>query len=116
VAVTAVAKAGDRCIARFACAPDHMTFLRCDGEKMVVQGLCRGPHGCEIDTRGARCDQSVAEIGDPCEGDGAACSVDGFNMVVCRSGRWTLKSACTSGCEVSRRMKTVSCYGQDVSR
>jgi hypothetical protein len=115
VTTTAFAEAGDRCRAAFACSSDGMTFLRCDGGRMVVHGLCRGERHCEAGERVARCDQSIAEMGDACD-DGASCSVDGLNMLVCRDGRRVLKSACTTGCEVQRKMKTLSCYGTGISR
>ncbi len=78
---------------------------------MVVHDLCRGAHHCEADERGARCDRSIADIGDACEG-GAACSLDGLNMLVCHDGHLTLKSACTAGCEIHR--KRVECHGTDI--
>jgi hypothetical protein len=79
---------------------------------MVQHGLCRGPRHCEVDERGTQCDQSVAEIGDPCT-DGATCSLDGLNLLICRDGRLTLKSACTTGCEIHR--KRVECHGTDIA-
>lgn len=79
---------------------------------MVVQGLCRGAHHCQDQEGMVRCDQSIADIGDACDSRGAACSLDGINLLECRNGRRTLRSACTGGCEVQR--KRVQCVGTDL--
>ncbi len=107
------AEVGGQCVAGFACSGDHMTFLRCEEGTMVVQGLCRGAHHCQVQEGLVRCDQSIADIGDACDGSGAACSLDGINLLECRNGRRTLKSACTGGCEVHR--KSVQCVGTDIT-
>jgi hypothetical protein len=114
-ATISVAEAGDPCGATVACSADGTSFLRCEAGRMVVQGVCRGQRRCEANGRVARCDQSIAELGDTCDG-GASCSLDGLNMLACRDGRRVLKSACTTGCEVQRKMKAVSCYGTALPR
>lgn len=106
---------GDACASGFACSADGMACLRCDGEKLVEHGLCRGPRHCQSGERGVRCDQTIAEMGDACDGDDAACSLDGINLLVCRDRRRMLKSACTTGCEVQRRMGLVTCHGTDIT-
>jgi hypothetical protein len=89
------------------------TGRNCGGEMTFVSN-CRGPRGCRIAGGTTLCDQSIADIGDACTGDGAACSLDGLNLLVCRDGRCTLKSACTAGCEASSR-KRLSCHGEGVT-
>ncbi|MFO0758141.1 MAG: hypothetical protein U0359_16720 [Byssovorax sp.] len=102
---------GDRCATTFACSADGRTFLRCDGGQMTFVSRCRGPRGCRIDAAMIHCDQTIAEIGDACTGTGAACALDGLNLLECRGGRFTLRSACTGGCEAGGR-KRISCYGE----
>lgn len=114
-AAVSYATAGDACTTGFACSIDATLSLRCEGGMMVVHGLCRGPKHCRANERGVRCDQTVAEIDDACDGDDAACSVDGINLLVCRDGRRKLKSACTTGCEVQRKMGLVMCVGTGVT-
>jgi len=108
------AASGGRCEAEFACSPDRTMALRCDGDAMALFSRCRGPRGCRVGENGVLCDQSIAEIGDACTGDGAACALDGLNLLVCRGGRFTLKSACTAGCEAESRRR-VSCHGEAVT-
>ncbi|APR87229.1 hypothetical protein A7982_12578 [Minicystis rosea] len=80
---------------------------------MKLVSLCRGSRGCQSEDGTVSCDQSIAEIGDACTGDGAACALDGINLLVCSGGRFTLKSACTAGCAVDTR-KRLSCHGVGV--
>lgn len=108
------AATGDRCEAPFACSADHTLFLRCDGQGRTFVSKCRGPRGCRVKDDAVLCDQSIAEIGDACTGDSAACALDGLNLLVCRDGRFTLKSACTAGCEADTR-KRLSCHGVGVT-
>jgi hypothetical protein len=55
------------------------------------------------------CDQSIGEIGDPCEGDTAACSEDGKKMLGCKADKRALLRTCPRGCKVLADQHKVVC-------
>jgi hypothetical protein len=64
---------------------------------------CRGPVGC---TGAGSCDQTVAEPGEPCRGDGtreSACSAGSMSTLVCQDGVFAVGRRCRGplGCAPS---------------
>lgn len=91
-----VALPGDACTAEGgACSTDRKQLLRCKGGAFVVDLPCRGPEGCKDEGGGnLKCDNSIAEPGDPCTSDGAGCSPDGKSLVVCKGGKFVVETRC----------------------
>jgi hypothetical protein len=68
---TSAGAPGDPCERRgsYACSTDGKTMLVCAGTSLMPASSCRGPSGCRIDAATSKvdCDDTVAEIGDPCD-------------------------------------------------
>lgn len=47
------------------CTPDGKSLLECPADKWSTQ-ICKGPKHCSMDSDGASCDRTRAEIGDAC--------------------------------------------------
>jgi hypothetical protein len=68
------------------CAGDK-AMLACHGGKFETVA-CLGPKGCELSGGQPNCDQSIANLVDPCKKENAkACSLDKSKVLACRSGR-----------------------------
>jgi hypothetical protein len=94
-------EAGSACSGDWAaCTPDGKQFLECKGNKLVQTGTCSGPRGCYPSGNELRCDQSQANPGDICSGDGVACGTDPKQLMRCKDGKFVLDGACrgASGC------------------
>lgn len=92
-----------------ACSSDGKAMILCNDGK-ITHTQCRGPKGCERDGTDLFCDLSVAKEGDACEGNGAACSLDGKAMLKCVNGKSTLVSHCRgTPCRIEN--KQVLCDG-----
>ncbi len=101
-----IARPGETCWYGFyddACSEDGQRMLRCAGRTRSVVFACKGPVGClaegASDGKGilarAFCDQSVADVGDPCAADGyAACSGDGKSLLTCKGGTFERTATC----------------------
>ncbi len=85
---------GMRQFGEAACATDKKTLLTCRGGRFVKRADCRGPLGCGYVGRDVACDSTLGEPGDACEGQGAACTVDGSKKVSCKNGRLVLTATC----------------------
>jgi hypothetical protein len=69
-------------------------MLSCHGRKFE-RVPCRGPRGCEMLGAQANCDQSVAELGEPCKKQNAkACSADKTQVLSCTDGHMTAQYFC----------------------
>jgi hypothetical protein len=69
-------------------------MLACHGRKFE-RVPCRGPRGCETVAGQPNCDQSVADVGEPCKKENAkACSADKSRVLTCKDGRLTAQYEC----------------------
>jgi hypothetical protein len=93
-----------------ACSSDGRTALKCTLHKWEVARFCRGGGGCTNDEDSVVCDESIAEIDDPCAIPGRlACSSDKKNELICQGGRFALSRACKNQCKISPSGHTVKC-------
>lgn len=105
-----LAQQGDPCGARegehFSCGTDKKSELKCKDGTWQLVAKCAGPKGCEAQGMFVKCDQSVANEGDPCEpgtsGESFACTADKKAELKCDGGKWKLFSKCQGpkACEV----------------
>ena len=111
---------GDRCQLTpggegYACTPDFTREVSCkSGERFVLRSTCRGPARCSVTGMMLRCDDTIANVGDPCTPSGAdstSCSSDGKSETRCdgASGAVVQAQACRGpkACRVDR--DTVHC-------
>lgn len=85
---TSAGAPGDPCERRgsYACSTDGKTMLVCTGASLAPASSCRGPNGCHVDTATSKvdCDDTVAEVGDPCdEARRITCAADHKAELVC---------------------------------
>jgi hypothetical protein len=113
---TSVASLGDPCMGEdneYACSPDKKRAFVCKHGRFALHLECRGNAGCSISYQGyhgVSCDQSIAVEGDPCETDGTvACSEDMKHMLMCRMGRFELRSYCRGKLGCFMKGETPSC-------
>ena len=86
---------GDKCEGKTAtCAVGGKALLECKGDKLENTTECRGQLGCRVQGTSVSCDRSFGLAGDACEGDSAACSVDGTEMLLCKKGKLALSRKC----------------------
>lgn len=100
-----VGDVGDACTPPSgACSSDGKKLLRCGSDgKLAVGRVCRGGEGCAVDGRKVGCaDPTVAEAGDPCTGDGAACAVDHKHVLQCKNGQFVVGRSCKCSVQDSR--------------
>lgn len=88
-----------------ACSLDGKSVLACDAQQFAALFSCRGEKGCEANGSHLECDQTVAELGDPCDArlEGhIACNVEHTSTLVCHGGKFAVDAACKKGtsCEV----------------
>ena len=101
-----IAEIGDACGSEgAACTADRKQMLECKDGKFSLRSHCRGPEGCKDAGAELTCDQSLAEVGDPCDTGDAACRVDGRAFLECRDG----KLAVIQGCRCIVDGATVGC-------
>jgi hypothetical protein len=77
-----------------ACSEDQKSVLVCTAGKFVLASRCLGPKACSIAGDQVSCDDSLGEVGDPCEGDHYACAVDGRAVLQCKAARLAHDEAC----------------------
>jgi hypothetical protein len=98
-----------------ACSVDKKTYLKCAGGKFVLDSACRGPKGCNWETKGNMtnfsCDTSIAAAADPCDGDGYACAPDMKGQVHCESKKFVLVNSCKGpkGCKADETKHAIEC-------
>ncbi len=100
-----LAKLGEPCINGGACSVDGSSILACVDHAYAMFRECRGEQpGCTVDedNKSVRCRHpELAEAGDHCQDDVAACSVDGKELLHCQKGRFTIQKKCKKGCKES---------------
>lgn len=88
----------------FVCTDDKKAMLECKANKWTSVQTCLGARGCTMEAKKVNCDNTVANVGDPCrEENDFACAPDGKTAVVCRGGKFTASSVCRArnGCKVA---------------
>ena len=104
--------AGDPCTkAQFdqaVCSADKQTLLVCDGEKFFAASSCRGQNHCRAVGKQIDCDTSMAELGDPCEEDGApSCDTAKKALLKCVDKKFVKDQDCKKRC--NNAFKKFSC-------
>ena len=81
-----------------ACTPDGKSLILCHSGKMVLGSTCKGLNGCRQAGTKLDCNNTVADVGDPCEGDEGkpACGTDKKTHLVCKSGKFVKDRTCKS--------------------
>jgi hypothetical protein len=80
------------------CTPDGKSLLVCHSGKMVVGATCKGMNGCRQAGTKLDCNQTLADLGDPCgdyEGK-YACAPDKKTRLVCKGGKMVKDKVCKS--------------------
>ncbi len=116
-----IANVGDACREEddYACAPDKAAALVCRQGKFVVASNCKGKNRCRVTgDKGAgfkvECDDSIANVGDPCDKEGHyACAPDEKSIVKCKDKKFVQDDKCPGRsrqekCQV--RGELVGCY------
>lgn len=100
---------GDQCAVSeegvASCVSDHRMIV-CRGQKYRFEP-CRGPDGCENSSGRARCDKTLASVGDPCLPEiDQACDVKGRELLGCQAGKLVVKYSCRGpdGCQVKDKL------------
>ncbi len=97
---------GDPCMkpGNFACSVDYKQMLQCKDGIFDTYRYCRGATACSLrkETE-VNCDESVAELNDPCGVPGMlACASDGKNELSCQGGKFTKARECKRlGCHLT---------------
>lgn len=91
-----LAEVGDVCSGvGSTCSLDKKSMLLCKDGRFVHEHKCLGELGCHT-LKGPACDNSAAEVGDPCQGESTAvCSVDKKARLSCRQGTYVLDRQCS---------------------
>src|SRR5450755_279443 len=62
----------------YECSVDKKAMLKCTGKHWKLNDKCLGQNGCVSSAKEVKCDNSVSELGAPCEHeDTYACTTDG---------------------------------------
>ncbi len=94
------ASAGDACAVEkdYACAADKKSTLVCKGGKFEAGTPCKGPKACGVSPGKVHCDDTIADLGDPCEkkgdGDKYACASDAKTVLKCDGQKFVLQEKC----------------------
>lgn len=94
---TSLSKEGDKCTreSNHACGLDKKSHLVCKGGKFTLVENCRGEKACREVGDKIDCDDSLANVGEPCDtADNHACAVDGKAVLKCNGSKWTADDAC----------------------
>jgi hypothetical protein len=115
-----VADVDDPChfIGDYACTSDKTYVLKCVDHKMTKLNSCRGTKACRVFELPQEhkiefvCDDSVAQLNDPCDEEGEfACAVDRKAIYQCKSNVFTMLKACTGpkGCVFDDKGEKFEC-------
>lgn len=100
----------------YACSPDKKSALVCKSGKFAIASRCSGKNGCRVTGDKAsgfkvECDDSIANIGDPCEKDGHyACAPDEKQIVKCVNKKFAADDKCKGREKCAVRGEQVGCY------
>lgn len=81
-----------------ACTGDGKNLLICHKGTMNIGATCKGMNGCRQAGDKLDCNETIADLGDPCEGDEGktACSTDKKTRLVCKSAKFAKDKVCKS--------------------
>lgn len=113
-----IANAGDGCREEddYACSPDKKSALVCKQGKFTVASKCSGKGGCKVGGDKAsgfkvECDDSIANVGDPCEKDSHyACAPDEKQIVKCVNKKFVADDKCKGREKCAVKGEQVGCY------
>jgi hypothetical protein len=106
---------GAKCSAGQVSCSEAKLGLFCGADGTFHTMTCSGPAGCEASGAVVNCDNGVAAVGDGCNTpDDAACSPDGKNALLCKSGAFAVAETCKGpgACKITG--DTITC-DNDVS-
>jgi hypothetical protein len=99
-----LAQEGDPCQQtlneNYSCSTDHNKELLCKDGKFQTSSTCKGPKKCSVTGNTIKCDDSMADVGDPCvvePGDANfGCSIDKKTEVQCdaATNKFIASNAC----------------------
>jgi hypothetical protein len=102
----------------YACTPDKVYVLKCIGKKMTKLNSCRGTKGCRVFELPEEkkiefvCDDSIAQLNDPCDEEGEhACSMDKKSIYICKGAVFTAFKPCggPKGCTFDEKGEKFEC-------
>jgi hypothetical protein len=112
---------GDPChtTGDYACTTDKKLALKCGVDhKMAALNTCKGAKACRVFEKPEEkkvefvCDDSVADVGDPCDEAGEkACSVDLKSILECKANKFVPLSPCAGGCSYEEAAERFECRG-----
>jgi hypothetical protein len=114
-----IANVGDDCREEddYACTPDKKNALVCKGKKFGIASNCKGKNACRVTGDKAtgfkvECDDSIANIGDPCDKEGHfACAPDEKQIVKCVGKKFIADDKCQKKQEkCAVKGELVGCY------
>jgi hypothetical protein len=110
---------GDPChaIGDYACTTDHKLALKCGAShSMAPLNTCKGAKGCRVFEKPEEkkveflCDDSVADLNDPCDENGEkACTMDRKGILECRSNKFATLDSCPRGCTFDEAAEKFEC-------
>lgn len=113
---TRSATEGDACMPPsnddHACAADRARALVCRDGTWTAWRACKGARGCVAMADHVECDNTIADVGDPCAAaDSFACTVDGGALLACRGDRMQTVRTCRGigECRVDVDSRKVAC-------
>jgi hypothetical protein len=93
-----LAMVGDGCVTTtnvdYSCGMDHKSEVACVSGKFTLNRECKGPGGCSIKNNLIDCDNTIADVGDPCTTGTYGCSSDHNEMLRCVSDKFALDNSC----------------------
>jgi hypothetical protein len=78
------------------CSADGKSLVLCRSGKMVVAATCKGPGGCRQQGDDIDCNQTIADVGDPCREGKYACATDKTTRLLCWHGKMISEKVCKS--------------------
>lgn len=89
----------------YVCTADKKAMLQCVKGRWTNVQSCLGQRGCQMEAKRVTCDNSLANLGDPCrdEEDYACAASDQKSALVCRGGKFVQSAHCKGpkGCRVT---------------
>lgn len=94
----------------YECSVDRKAMLQCKAKHWKTVDECLGPSACTSSSKQVKCDNSVSELGAPCQDDKTyACTADGKQMMVCVGGKMVTDSPCRGGHGCRKQFDKIQC-------
>ncbi len=94
----------------YECSVDKKAMLQCKSRRWKKVDECLGPGSCVSSAKQVKCDNSVSEVGAPCQDDNAyACTADGKQMMVCRAGKMAADAPCRGAHGCRKQFDKIQC-------